>query len=45
MRLAQVAFNASPGVVDVLNFTLNNGTADLVPAPGETIKASAVIVS
>jgi hypothetical protein len=45
MRLAQVAFDASPGVTDVLNYTLNNSQSDIVPGPGETIKAGAVIVS
>lgn len=45
MRLAQVAFNASPGVIDVTGYTLNGAQADLVPGPGQTIKSGTVIVS
>jgi phage-related baseplate assembly protein len=45
MRLAQVAFNASPGVTDVTGYSLNSGTADLVPAAGQTIKSGTIIVS
>lgn len=43
-RLAQVAFDASPGVTDT-TFTLNGGTSDLVPAAGKTIKVGSLIVS
>jgi Baseplate J-like protein len=45
MRLAQVAFNASPGVIDVTGYSLNSVQADLVPAAGQTIKSGTIIVS
>lgn len=45
MRLAQVAFNATPGVIDVTGYSLNGLQADLVPAAGQTIKAASVVVS
>src|SRR6185312_3077152 len=44
-RLAQVAFNASPGVTDVTGYSLNGVQADLVPGAGVTIKAGTIIVS
>jgi uncharacterized phage protein gp47/JayE len=45
MRLAKVAFDASPGVIDVTGYSLNGAQADLIPAAGQTIKAGTVIVS
>jgi uncharacterized phage protein gp47/JayE len=44
-RLASVAYSASPGVTDVTGVTLNGGTADLVPAMGQTIKIGSNVVS
>lgn len=43
-RLEQIAYDASPGVTNVTAVTLNGGTADLVPATGQTIKADALVV-
>lgn len=45
MRLAQVAFDASPGVIDVTGYSLNGVQADLIPAAGQTIKAGSIVVS
>jgi len=45
LKLAQVAFDASPGVIDVTNMSLQNSQADLIPGPGQTIKSGTVIVS
>jgi Baseplate J-like protein len=45
MRLAQVAFDASPAVIDVTGYSLNSAQADLVPAAGQTIKSGTIIVS
>ena len=45
LRLAQVAFNVSAGVVDVTGFSLNGAQADVVPGPGQVIKAGTIIVS
>lgn len=45
MKLSQIAFEASPGVIDVTGYSLNGSQADLVPAAGQTIKAGTVIVS
>jgi hypothetical protein len=45
LRLAQVAFDASPGVTDVTSYTLNGVAADLVPAPGQTIKINALVIN
>lgn len=36
---------AVAGVMDVTNFTLNGGTADIVPAAGQTVKAGGTVVS
>jgi len=36
---------AVTGVLDVTNYTLNGGTADLVPAAGQTVKTGSTIVS
>jgi hypothetical protein len=45
LRLSQVAFDASPGVIDVTAYTLNGVAADLVPAAGQTIKSGTIVVS
>lgn len=44
-RLAQVAYDASPGVTNVTNVTLNGGTADLAATPQQVIKAGTMTVS
>lgn len=44
-RLAQVAYDASPGVTNVTGVTLNAGTADLVATAKQTIKSSTVSVA
>lgn len=43
-RLAQVMYDASPGVSSVSSLTLNSGTADLVPTAVQVIKAGTVAV-
>lgn len=45
MKLAQIAFDASPGVVDVLSYSLNGSTADVTPAAGQVIVPGTIIVS
>lgn len=44
-RLAQVAYDASPGVIDVSAMLLNGGTSDLVATNQDVIKAGTVTVS
>lgn len=44
-KLYQVAFEASPGVIDVTGYSLNSAQADLVPAAGQVYKARNIIVS
>ncbi len=44
-RLAQVAYDASPGVTNVTGVTLNGGTADLTAPAQQTIKASTIAVA
>lgn len=44
-KLYQIAFDASPGVIDVTGYTLNATTNDLVPAAGRVIKAGSIVVS
>lgn len=44
-RLAQVAYDASPGVTNVTGVTLNGGTADLTATAKQVVKWSAVVVS
>lgn len=41
--LEHVAYNASPGVTNVTSVLLNNGTSDLTPAMGQTIKVSGTV--
>lgn len=44
-RLAQVAYDASPGVTNVSSVTLNGGTADLTATNQQVIKWSTVTVN
>lgn len=44
-RLAQVAYDASPGVTNVTAVTLNAGTSDLAATPQQVIKWNAVTVN
>jgi uncharacterized phage protein gp47/JayE len=44
-RLAQVAYDTSPGVTNVGSLTLNSGTADLVPTYRQTVKVGTVVVT
>jgi len=44
-RLAQVAYDASPGVSNVASVLLNSGTADLVATTKQKIEAGTVTVS
>ena len=44
-RLAQIAYDASPGVINVTGVTLNSGTADLVATSQQMIKAGTVAVN
>ncbi len=44
-RLLQVAYDASPGVANVLALLVGNGVADIVPGPSGVIKAASVTVS
>ncbi|KJK22133.1 baseplate protein [Burkholderiaceae bacterium 16] len=44
-RLAQIAYDASPGVTNVTGVTLNGGVSDLVATSQQTIKWSTVSVA
>lgn len=44
-RLAQLAYDASPGVTNVTSVTLNAGTADLTATNHQIIKAGTITVS
>ena len=44
-RLAQVAHDASPGIVNLSGITLNGGTADLAATAQQVIKWNSVVVS
>jgi uncharacterized phage protein gp47/JayE len=44
-RLAQVAYGASPAVINVLSALLNGGTGDIVPGAGGVVKAGSVAVA
>lgn len=44
-RLAQVAFDASPGVANVSSILLNGGTADLAATARQIVKVGSVAVS
>ena len=43
-RLEHIAYDASPGVINVTDVLLNGGSADLVPATGQRIKVGNVVV-
>lgn len=43
-RLEHIAYDASPGVINVTDVLLNGGTADLVPGVGQRIKVGNVVV-
>ena len=45
LKLAQLAFNATPAVIGVTPYTLNGGTADLAAASQQVIRVSAMAVS
>lgn len=44
-QLANVAYQASPGVTNVTSIMLNNNNVDLVPAMGQTIKIGSLTVN
>lgn len=44
-RLAQVAYDASPGVTNITGVTLNAGTSDLTATAQQIVKWSSVVVS
>ncbi|WP_045736811.1 baseplate J/gp47 family protein [Xanthomonas sp. MUS 060] len=44
-RLAQVAYDASPGVTNVSAVLLNGGTADIATTPKQVVKAATVSVA
>jgi uncharacterized phage protein gp47/JayE len=44
-RLAQLAYDASPAVINVSELVLNGGTADITPGPAGVIKAATVSVN
>lgn len=43
-RLAQVAYDASPGITSVTAVLLDSGTADLVPTAVQLVKAGSIVV-
>lgn len=44
-RIAQVAYDASPGIVNVTAVTLNSGTADLVATAQQVVKYTSVVAN
>lgn len=44
-RLAQVAYDASPGVINVTGVTLNSGTSDVPATSQQVIKANTIAVA
>ncbi len=44
-RLAQIAYDASPGVINVTSVTLNSGTADVAATAKQIVKAGTVTVA
>ena len=44
-RLAQVAYDASPGVTNVTAVTLNSGTADLAATSQQVIKVGTLTIA
>jgi uncharacterized phage protein gp47/JayE len=43
-RIAQVAYDASPGVANVINVLLNGGTSDIAGSPKQAIRTTSVTV-
>lgn len=44
-RLAQVAYDASPGVTNVTGVTMNGGTSDIAATTQQVVKAGTVVVN
>ena len=44
-RIAQLGFNTSPDIYNVINITLNGGVADLLPGPGGVIRPGVIVVN
>jgi uncharacterized phage protein gp47/JayE len=44
-RLIQIAYDASPGVIGVSNYTLNGGTSDLTASANQVIKSGTITVA
>jgi uncharacterized phage protein gp47/JayE len=44
-RLSQVAYDASPGVINVTGITLNSGTSDVVGTSQQVIRAGTLVVN
>ena len=44
-RVAQVAYDATDGVLNVSNLTLNAGTADIAATPRQVIKTTSVVIN
>lgn len=44
-RVLQVAYDASPGVVNITGLTVNGGTSDVVATAQQVIKAGTIVVS
>jgi len=44
-RLAQVAYDASPGITNVTGVTLNSATADLAATSQQVVKSGTVSVA
>ena len=44
-RLAQIAYDTSPGVTNVTGVTLNSGTSDLAATSAQVIKAGTIVCS
>jgi uncharacterized phage protein gp47/JayE len=44
-RIEQVAYDTSPGVLNVVSVSINGNNADLVPLNGQTIKVGLLVVS
>lgn len=44
-KIAKVAYDASPGAIDILRVLVNNGTADIAATPRNVIKVSTISVS
>jgi hypothetical protein len=44
-RLAQIAYDVSPGITNVSNVSLNGGTADLVATNQQAIRAGVLTIA